>query len=156
MHARTHVVAVQAVPSPWYIPFTAAHCACVSSEQNAAAFVAIWRQHAPVAAGGGHIAASHPTPVCHVPCRLAHWAAVVTTQFVFAVVTSGLQQAPRGTQMSLEQVEPLPWNVPLAVAQSAAVRLWQMMPDALVSRQHAPCGGGCGQVVLVHTLLSPL
>lgn len=132
------------------------HWACVKIAQNAAALVAAGRQHAPRPAGGGHWAASQPTPLCHVPCRFAHTAAVVTMQREFVVEIAGLQHAPRGTQMSLLHTVPLPRYVPFAAAQSAAVMIVHPIVPAAVARQQAPRGVGWGQVVLVHTELSPL
>jgi hypothetical protein len=81
---------------------------------------------------------------------------VVTTQLVFALVTiDGLQHAPRGTQMSFEQLVALPRYDPLAAVQSACVRIEHAATPAALAVQHAPRGVGCGHVELVQTLLSP-
>lgn len=120
----------------------------------APAVVATGTQHAP-RTGAGQVVVVHTLLLpLKTPLRAAHWACVSTMQpTALGEIVTGTQHAPRGTQMSLEQTEFAPFQVPLAAAHCASVLIWQT-PVALVAvgTQHAPVGM---HESLPHTLFGP-
>jgi len=84
-----------------------AHAACVVTEQNVP--MALARQHAPRAVGGGQTVAWHAVPDVQVPPILSQPRRVVSRHARAAVLRIGLQHAPRAAQTStLWHVVPFP------------------------------------------------